>query len=153
MDTGKSPKDLLAGLVFVAFGLAFGYASLNYELGSATRMGPGFFPLVLAGILTVLGAVIVFEGVTTPSAGRMGPTPWFGGALLVAALVVFGLTVRGLGLVPALMIAVFMSAFASRRTGIVGAAVMTVGLTALCVLIFIYGLGLPLRMFGPWLGF
>ena len=152
MDAGKSPKDLLAGLVFVAFGLAFGSASLGYDLGSATRMGPGFFPLVLAGILTVLGAIIVFQGITVPSADRVGPTPWFAGTLLVAALVVFGLTVRGLGLVPALMIAVFMSAFASRRTGVVGAAVMSVGLTALCVLIFVYGLRLPLRMFGPWLG-
>jgi hypothetical protein len=152
MDAGKSPKDLLAGLVFVAFGLAFGYASLGYELGSATRMGPGFFPLALAGILTVLGAIIVFKGITAPSASPVGPTPWFAGALLVAALAVFGLTVRGLGLVPALMIAVFMSAFASRRTGVAGAAVMSVGLTALCVLIFVYALGLPLRMFGPWLG-
>jgi hypothetical protein len=151
MDARKPLKDLLAGLVFIAFGLAFGYACLGYEIGSATRMGPGFFPLVLAGILTVLGVIIVLKGITAPSERPMGPTPWFAGALLIAALVIFGSTVKGLGLVPALMIAVFMSAFASRRTGVVGAAVMTVGLTVVCVLIFVYGLGLPLRMFGPWL--
>lgn len=153
MDVQKSMKDLLAGLVFIAFGLAFGYASLTYELGTATRMGPGYFPLVLAGILTLLGIVILFKGITAPSEEPMGPTPWFAGALLIGALFIFGFTVRGLGLVPALMIAVFMSAFASRRTSVVGAAVMTVGLTVLCVLIFVYALGLPLRMFGPWLSF
>ena len=94
--------------------------ALGYEIGSATRMGPGFFPLVLARILTVLGAIIVFKGITRTIGEPGGSDAWFAGALLVAALVVFGLTVRGLGLVPALLIAVFMSAFASRRTGVGG---------------------------------
>jgi hypothetical protein len=153
MDTRKSLKDLLAGLIFIAFGLAFGYASLGYDLGSALRMGPGYFPLVLAGILVVLGAVIVVEGFFEVEEQPIGKAPWLALVLLVAALLVFGFTVRGLGLVPALVIAVFMSAFASRHTTLLSAIALAVGLTLLCVLIFVYGLGLPLRLFGPWTGF
>jgi hypothetical protein len=153
MDTRKSLKDLLAGLVFIAFGLAFGYASLGYDIGSALRMGPGYFPLFLSGILIVLGAVILVQGFFQTEESPISPTPWLALVLLVAALFIFGFTVRGLGLVPSLMITVFMSAFASRRTGVLGAIALTVGLTVVCVLIFVYGLGLPLRLFGPWLDF
>jgi hypothetical protein len=153
MDTRKSLKDLLAGLTFIAFGLAFGYASLGYDLGSALRMGPGYFPLLLSGALVVLGAVIVVEGFFETEEQPIGTAPWLALVLLVAALLVFGFTVRGLGLVPALVIAVFMSAFASRRTTLLSAIALAVGLTLLCVLIFVYGLGLPLRLFGPWVGF
>jgi len=151
MDARKSLKDLIAGLIFIAFGLAFGYASLGYPIRTALRMGPGFFPLVLSGILIVLGAAILIQGFFATAESPIGPTPWLGLLLLVSALFIFGFTVHGLGLVPSLMITVFMSAFASRRTGILGALGLTVGLTLVCVLIFVYGLGLPLRLFGPWL--
>ncbi|WP_119460369.1 tripartite tricarboxylate transporter TctB family protein [Rhodospirillaceae bacterium SYSU D60014] len=146
-------KDLLAGLVFIAFGLAFGYASLGYDIGSALRMGPGYFPLFLSGILTVLGVVILVQGFFQTEESPIGPTPWLALVLLVGALFIFGFTVQGLGLVPSLMITVFMSAFASRHTGVLGAIALTIGLTLVCVLIFVYGLGLPLRLLGPWLDF
>lgn len=153
MDVRKSLKDVVAGLVFITFGLAFAYASLTYDLGTAMRMGPGLFPLVLAIVLVGLGVAIVIQGMVAGTQTPIGSVPWFPGALLIAALVIFASTVRGLGLVPSLMIAVFMSAFASRRTGVLGAAVMAVGLTILCTLIFVYGLGLPLQLIGPWLRF
>ena len=153
MNIRKSLKDLLAGLAFIAFGLAFGYASLGYQIGTALRMGPGYFPLFLSAILVLLGVVIVALGFFETEESPISPTPWRGLVLLISALFIFGFTVRGLGLVPSLMIAVFMSAFASRHTGLLGATVLTVGLTLLCVLIFVYGLGLPLRLFGPWLNF
>ena len=72
--------------------------------------------------------------------------------MILAAPVVFGLTVRGLGLVPALALVVLISAFASRRMSLWLAVALTVGLTVFCVLVFSLGLGLPLRLFGPWLG-
>ena len=58
MTAQRSLKDLLAGLIFIGFGLAFGYATLGYQIGTALRMGPGYFPLVLAGIMVLLGVVI-----------------------------------------------------------------------------------------------
>jgi hypothetical protein len=56
-------KDFWAGLMFVAFGLAFMIiAAENYSMGTAVRMGPAYFPTVLGGILAVLGGFILFNG-------------------------------------------------------------------------------------------
>ena len=61
MTGQRSLKDLLAGLIFIGLGLAFGYATLAYEIGSAFRMGPGYFPLVLSIILTLLGLLTTVQ--------------------------------------------------------------------------------------------
>lgn len=154
MTAQTSIRDLLSGLIFIAFGLAFGYASLNYSIGTALRMGPGYFPLMLAGVLTFLGIVILvqsfFDG---PDGIPLERTPWLGLVLITGGLIFFGLTVRGLGLAPSLLITTFMSALASRKTSLVGALVIAVLLVVLCMLIFVVALGLPLRMVGPWLEF
>jgi hypothetical protein len=55
-------KDFWAGLMFVAFGLAFMIVAQNYSMGTAVRMGPAYFPTVLGGLLAVLGGFILFNG-------------------------------------------------------------------------------------------
>jgi hypothetical protein len=54
-------KDFWAGLMFTAFGLAFMFVARDYAMGSAVRMGPAYFPMVLGGILAILGGVILFR--------------------------------------------------------------------------------------------
>jgi hypothetical protein len=148
----KSLNDILSGLIFVGLGLAFGIAAAGYEIGTALRMGPGYFPLVLAVALGGLGLAIVGKGlVASTDDGGIGVVPWRGVVLLLAALVFFGATIRGLGLAPALFVTAFMSAFASRRNTLVSAAVLAAALTAFCVLIFSYGLGVPVPLIGSWL--
>jgi Tripartite tricarboxylate transporter TctB family len=147
----KARKELVAGAVFVAFGLAFAVASARYEIGTALRMGPGYFPLVLGGVLVLLGIAIIVTGLTAGGDEDLGPVPWRAAALLVAAIVFFGVTVRGLGLVPALVVTTLLSALAAHRTGVVAAVAIAAGLTALCVVIFVTALQLPLPLIGPWL--
>jgi len=147
----RALKDVLAGLVFVAFGLAFAIGATTYEIGSTLRMGPGYFPLVLGGLLVVLGGVIVAKGFVDAEGGSIGTVPWRALGLILGAIVFFGLTVRGLGLVPTVFVATFMSAFASHRTGVVSALVVAAGLTGLCVLVFVVALSLRLPLVGPWL--
>jgi Tripartite tricarboxylate transporter TctB family len=151
----QAVTDILAGLIFVAFGLAFAATSLSYELGTPLRMGPGYFPLVLGGILVVLGLLIVGKGLVAGSGdeGRLGSIPWRALVLIVLAVLFFGLTVRGLGLVPATAVTALLTALASYRTGILAAVAIAAGLTVLCVLIFLLALQLRLPMFGPWLPF
>ena len=183
-SAGRDPRpDLLAGGTFVAVGLAFAVASSRYELGSALQMGPGYYPLVLGGLLVALGVGVAVEGLfrrrnsrdasvrdSTPApvpgddAGEddpggdgddgddadgdeRGPVPWTSMALVVAAIVAFALGVRELGLVPALLIATFLAALAGRRNA-VWAAGIAVGLTVLCVLIFVVALQLRLPLVG-----
>jgi putative tricarboxylic transport membrane protein len=151
----RAVTDILAGLIFVAFGLAFAITSLSYELGTPLRMGPGYFPLALGGILVLLGLLIMVKGFIAGSGAeeRLGSFPWRALLLIVLAVLFFGLTVRGLGLVPATAVTALLTALASSRTSVLAAMAIAAGLTVLCVLIFVLALQVRLPLFGPWLPF
>jgi hypothetical protein len=147
-------KDIVSGLIFIGFGAAFGYAASGYQLGTAFRMGPGYFPLVLAGFLAVLGVAILVKGVTAAASETpIGPVPWRGTVFILGALVYFGATIRGVGLAPAVFGAGLLSALASRHNAPVAALLLAAALTLFCVLIFHYGLGIAVPLVGPWLRF
>lgn len=56
----KSPKDFWSGVMFLATGVFFvAWAVTHYQMGSAVRMGPAYFPTVLGGLLAVLGLIIL----------------------------------------------------------------------------------------------
>ena len=148
----RALKDILAGLIFVAIGVAFAVIATAYEVGTPVRMGPGYFPLVLGGTLALLGGLIVVKGVINGEAEAIGAIPWRAIALIVGAILFFGLTVRGLGLIPSTFITALLSSLASRRASVVGVVLVSVGLTALCVLVFAVGLSLRLPLLGPWIG-
>lgn len=150
----KAKADLLAGGAFVAFGLVFVIGSLaQLEVGTTFNMGPGYFPLALGVLLVVLGLLVVGEGLRAAEARPIGLIPWRAALLIGVALLFFGLTVRGLGLLPALFVAVLLAAFAAGRTSLKMVFGITVGLTALCLVIFVVALRLPLQLFGTWLLF
>ena len=82
-----------------------------------------------------------------PERGRV---PWARAGLLAAAVLLFGLTVEGAGLVPALVLTAFLAGLAGRGTGPARAALIAVALTVLCVLVFVVGLQLRLPLLGTW---
>jgi hypothetical protein len=149
-ETTRRRADLLAGAVFVAFGLAFAVTSATYEVGTPQRMGPGYFPLVLGGLLALLGVLIIVKGLVA-GAHPIGAVPWRSVVLLLVAVLFFAATVRGLGLVPALFVTTLLAALAGRQPGIGQAVVIAAGLTALSVVIFVLALQLRLPLLGPWL--
>lgn len=154
MQHRKSVRDILSGLIFIGIAFAFGYAATGYERGTALRMGPGYFPLVLAGVLGVIGVAVVIRGLLAQEEERpLERVPIRGIILLLGAIAFFGVTVRGLGLVPALFLTATASALASRHNSLLRALLIAAALTILCTLIFIVGLGVPLASFGPWLRF
>jgi len=146
----------MAGGTFVVLGLAFAIAGSQYDVGSALQMGSGYVPLVLGGLLAVLGLVIVvasFRGVDpTVANAERGPIPWQRMGLLVAAVMFFGFTVSGLGLGPSLLVTTFVSALAGHGTRPGRAVVIAFGLTALCLGVFVFLLQLRLPILGEWLG-
>ena len=152
MNLHPARKDLLAGAVFIVFGLAFAITSTTYEVGSPLRMGPGFFPLVLGVLLVVLGVSIAIKGFVAGEGGEIGTVPWRSLVLLLAAIFFFGFTVRGLGLAPALFVTVLLAGLAGRSPRLIPAVVIAASLTALSVLIFVVILQLRLQLVGPWLG-
>jgi hypothetical protein len=151
MAMNANTKDVSAGLLFIAIAALFALGTQELDFGTARKLGPGAFPLLLAGALGLLGLVIVVQAFRNPATHQM-VIPWRGILLIVVAPVVFGLTVRGLGLVASIALVVAISAFASQRMSARLAVMLTVGLTLFCVLVFRMGLGLPLKLVGPWLG-
>jgi hypothetical protein len=153
VENRRSFADILAGAIFIAIGVAFVVGSLGYELGTLLRMGPGYFPLVTGGVLAVLGLIILVKGLVAGEVIEFGRIPWRSVILIVAAILFFGLTVRGLGFVPSVAVTALLTALASYRIRLVTAVAVAAGLTVLSVLIFIVGLQLRLPLFGPWLPF
>ena len=151
MDIQRARRDLLAGGIFVAFGLAFAILSLTYEVGTPVRMGPGYFPLVLGGILALLGVLVMVKGFVAGQGDAIGAVPWKATALLVVAIIFFGVTVRGLGLVPSLFVTALLAAFAGHGTKVLPAVMIAGGLTIMCVVIFVMALQLRLPLIGPWI--
>lgn len=144
--------NALCGTIFIATGAAFAAQSLDLDLGTAFRMGPGYFPLVLSIILMGLGAVILISA-TRADGEPIGPVAWRGMCLILPAPIAFGMTVRGLGFVPALFLCAMIASFASSRMKPHHAVLLSVTLVAFSVLVFVYGLGLPMQLIGPWLKF
>jgi hypothetical protein len=115
-------------------------------------MGPGYFPLVLSGILVLLGLIILVQAVRVQGE-PIDPFAWRGMLFILPAPVFFGLTVRGLGFGPAIFLTAFIACFASSRMNVLFALVLSLLLTVFSVGVFSYALGLPFERFGPWVRF
>ena len=146
-------QDVIAGAIFLVVGAFFaGDAWLHLPIGSALRMGPGFYPFALGLCLAVLGAVIAVKGVLeNVEAGPFGAIPWRAVLILVPLPIFFGATIRGLGLVPTVFVMAFAATFAARQTSLRSGFLLAVGLTVFCVFIFSIVAGLPTPLFGAWL--
>jgi Tripartite tricarboxylate transporter TctB family len=140
----------LCAALFIGFGACFALQSFGLEIGTAFRMGPGYFPLVLAIVLILLGAVILVQAVRFEGEA-IGHIAWRGMLFILPAPIFFGLTVRGLGFIPSIFLTALIASFASRRMKPLTALVLSAGLTLFAFLVFSYALGLPFRRFGPWL--
>ena len=147
----RAIKDVLAGLVFIGFGLAFAVGAASYDIGTALRMGPGYFPLVLGGLLVLFGVVIIVKGFVAGEGAVIGAVPWRAALLIVAAILFFGATIRGLGVAPSVFLTALLAGFSGRRSGVVWPLVIAVGLTITSVLIFVVALQLPLPLWGDWI--
>ena len=147
----KSPKNFWAGLMFIGFGLFFMIGAGNYEMGSAARMGPAYFPTILGGLLAVIGGSVFFPSfvVTDGSVAAMPLRLLF---FITAALLLFGYLLKPIGLVPALALLVVFSAFAGHEFKLREALLLALALILLSVLVFVEGLGQPFPLWPKFLG-
>jgi hypothetical protein len=138
----KAPKDFWAGLMFIGFGIGFAVIAQNYQMGTAVRMGPAYFPTVLGGLLAVLGLVIFLQSLVVE--GPKVPAFLFRPLILIlVAIVLFGIFLKPLGLVVASAIMLFVGALGGHEFRWKEVAILSVILIAFSVLVFVKGLGLP----------
>ncbi len=135
-------RDFWGGVMLILIGVAAVYLAKDYRLGSMLRMGPGFFPAVLGVILILFGLNVMVKGLIR---GEKIQGNWSPRALIVLtlSLVLFGVLVEHAGLIPALVVLIFGSAFAGKKFRLVEVCLLTVVLTGLSMVLFIWGLGLP----------
>ena len=147
----KNSKDFICGALLIAIAAVFAYGVLELPIGTAFRMGPGYFPMVLCGLLAVLGAAIVVNGILIEGE-PIRSFAWRGLINIVLPVVFFGATLKGLGFVLSLGLTVFFTTIASVHFKLWVALVNTVVLVFFGWLIFIWGLKLPIALLGPWVG-
>jgi hypothetical protein len=140
--------DLLAGLLLAGFGGIGLWLGSGYALGTSARMGPGFFPLLVSGALFAFGlatSVVAILG-DEPLEGNWALRPL---VLVLAAVGIFALALRPLGLVVATMLLVATSALGGRGSRLVETVLLAIGLAGFAVLLFVKGLGVAVRVW-PW---
>lgn len=143
-----NPKDFFGGAILVLIAATMGVGVVDLPIGSASRMGPGYFPALLCIVLGFLGAVIMLNGLRH-SEEKLERTSWRALILIVLPIVFFGYSLRRLGLAPTLGITVFVTSMASQQWNAVQSALLAGGVVVCGWLIFIKGLGLPIPTFGP----
>ena len=94
----KSQMDFFSGVVFMAVGGAFAWGATSYTVGTGARMGPGYFPLMLGVLLTLIGAVVAFKSlvIETEDGQKIGKWIWRPVGYIVAANLAFGVLLGGL---------------------------------------------------------
>ncbi|MDX2102843.1 MAG: tripartite tricarboxylate transporter TctB family protein [Alphaproteobacteria bacterium] len=145
----RSWQDLAGGLTLLALALLALYLIRELPLGRAVRMGPGYLPTLLAYCLGGLGALLVGRcWLTSPD--QLEAWSIRNLAIVLGAIILFGLTLREAGLVISAFLLTFVSAFAARDVRWKESAAFSVGLVLFGVLVFVEGLGLPLTIWPRW---
>ncbi len=118
----KSQKDFFSGLMFMGVGVAFAWGATTYNVGNGARMGPGYFPLYLGILMTILGAAITFKALVVETMGgdKIGKWAWKPLFFVILANLVFGVLLAGLpsmgvpamGLIVAIYALVFIASIA-----------------------------------------
>jgi hypothetical protein len=139
----KSPKNFWAGLMFMGVGLFFlVWAVVHYQMGTAVRMGPAYFPAVLGGMMAVLGFIVLIGSfaIVGPAVPKFQFRPLI---LISVACVVYGYLMKPLGLILATAALVFISAYGGHEFKWKEVSVLYVVLIVFSVLVFVKGLTLP----------
>jgi hypothetical protein len=145
----RSNRDFWAGAMLIATGAVAVAMARDYAFGTALRMGPGYFPSVLGGLLILFGLYLMAQGLRS---NEKIEGNWSLRALIVLplSLVLFGLLMEYAGFVPALLVLIVGSSAAGSEFKLIEVLLLAVGLTAFAVALFIWGLGLPYPLIAEW---
>lgn len=141
----RSSKDFYAGLIFLFFGLLTLVINRSYPMGTPARMGPGFFPLLLGMIVALLGFLIAARSLTGKVEG-VHPLVMRPLVLVLGAVIAFGILIQPLGLVVGILVLVVISSLGGPEFRLRPVVILYFVLAAMGVGIFVYGLGLPFKI-------
>lgn len=148
----KGPQDFWTGILYLTVGGAAALIAQDYNMGSAARMGPGYFPIALSSLLMLFGLTALVRSFLRPGQA-IGAIAWKPVVLVPGAVVLFATLLKTAGLIVALLVLILASAAASSRFRFeVRATLAMIGLIAFCSLVFVKGLGVQMPLLGSWFG-
>jgi hypothetical protein len=145
----RNNRDFWAGAMLIGTGAVTIFIARDYPLGTTLRMGPGYFPVLLGALLILFGLYLVVVGLRS---NEKIEGNWSLRALIVLplSLVLFGILMERAGFVPALLVLIFGSALGGTEFKLGEVLLLSVGLTAFCTALFVWGLGLPYPLLAGW---
>ena len=138
-------KDFYAGLMFIFFGAFAVVVSQNYPMGSAERMGPGYFPIILGGCLALIGLIVAGRGLCF-STEVIEPWSFRPLILILGSVVAFAFLVEPFGLIVATLVLVVISFLGGWEFCFREMVLSCLALVAIALTIFVYVLGLPFKV-------
>lgn len=139
----RGPKDFWSGLLFVALGVGAIVVGNNYPLGTAARMGPGYFPRILGILLIVLGSIIAFRGMRVVDE-KIPAWKWRPTLVVLLSVVVYGIVIGWLGMAISTVLLIVASSAASHEFRFKESVIAGVLLSAMAVGVFVIALGVQL---------
>lgn len=150
MAVRVAQSELISGMIFTAIGVGFALMAGEHRLGTAVEMGPGYFPLLLSLLLSLVGCILLFRAFLVRDTTEI-PFKALPIALITLSLVIFALTINRLGVLVATFLATLIAAYAGDQFRWRSAIIMALVLSVFCWLIFIKAIGLPFPAIGSWL--
>jgi hypothetical protein len=139
----KSPQDFGAAILFLVIGIAGIYFGRDLTFGSAARMGPGFFPTILSGIIVAIGAIVGIKSlaIAGPPVESIRLRPLL---FILLAILAFGYLIEQIGLAVTTAGLAIFAAYARQDVNLKETIVLALFLTVFAIGVFAYALGQPL---------
>ncbi|MCD0504084.1 tripartite tricarboxylate transporter TctB family protein [Bordetella petrii] len=149
----RNRQDFWSGVMFIALGLGFAWKAASYQMGTAARMGPGYFPFALGLVLALLGAIVLIGSLNKRATEtHVDKFDWRIAFLVIGSVVLYGLILKGLGIYISVFILVVASSLASHEFNLKVAIANGVFLVVFSYLAFVKGLGLIFPLWPSFLG-
>lgn len=149
----RNRQDFWSGVMFIALGLGFAWQANSYQMGTAARMGPGYFPFWLGIVLALLGAIVLLGSLSSKAQEtRVDRFDWRIVLLVVGSVVIYGLVLKLLGIYVSVFILVVISSLASHEFSLKVAVANGLFLVMFSYLAFVKGLGLIFPLWPSFLG-
>lgn len=145
-DANAAPsaaQNLIGGLLTIALGVFVLAMAWHYPMGSLLRMGPGFFPSVIAVLIVLLGLALTASALRAHWGPASIRVQWRSVLAVAAGVILFAVSLERAGLVPATLLLVLVSSLAEPNWRPRRAAILAVVVTALVYLLFVTVLQIP----------
>jgi len=148
-----SPKDFWMGVFYAVIGAAALLISQDYAFGTTARMGPGFFPVIVAVLLVAVGAISILRSLRSKGE-PLEPLKLLPVLLVFGAILAFGLLVETAGYLVAGIVLLLLAGAASQYARLNARTLLgAVAFIVITALVFIKGLGVAMPMIGAWQNF